>query len=224
MLLRLPPRYRKYKRLLNVSILAIFVFSLVMGYRLWSSASLLVTSPNKKLLMCILGNAQSQETAYRMHQQWDSQFPSMWYLWGTLNYSESLMDKSSNFAPNMHFFDVPKNLTWAQGLHAALERLKNLYPCEYFFTHDDDLEFEARGTSNPIYQELLEIIADYQPAVIGFPFDAWVEKRRNMARLQTRFGNLRVGPLTGFDSGYVNCFSSCKFESSKLNFFWKIAW
>ena len=188
----------KNRRLNDVLLLLLF---LTLGYALLlhrgerKSASI-HSLKRQKLRICIIGNAETKWNAFTMHRQWQGQFPSVWYYWGP----PSANSPGFRGYDNIHFLESDGDLSWAQGLHYALEQMKKLHNCDYFFTHDDDLKFYSTEDRN-LPETLLEILEEYQPAVAGFPYDFLISKRANAARLAQKFKDNRVAPLTGFDSG-----------------------
>jgi hypothetical protein len=187
--------------------------------------------------ICIIGNSQSLKMAQKVHSQtWMSLFPSFWYVWGGEDISHSTI-KSNNKLRNFHVVNefyynlnndsmdssTPK-LSWAQGIHFALQvvrssetLLSRAYDCQYFFTHDDDLEFTlspdisltdyiSEPFSNTISygpktlpDALVSILLRHQPAVAGFPWEVGDKKySETMGELRKKYALEPVAPLTGF--------------------------
>jgi hypothetical protein len=147
--------------------------------------------------ICIIGNSENSQAAIQMHKQWSGAFPSIWNIWGD---GASIKDVGADYN-NIHFTFNPR-LTWAQGLLQTLKISRQLYSCEYFFTHDDDLRFySSNGLS--IHELLENILLEYRPAVASFPYGYLIENQPNAARLNGKFQDTRVAPLVGFDSGMV---------------------
>lgn len=145
--------------------------------------------------LCIIGNAETAQNAIEMHEQWSGTFPSVWNIWGQDTHDVRAEYKNIHFSFNY-------NLTWAQGLFEVLKQARNTYQCIYFFTHDDDLQFYSSNRES-LHESLQNILLEYNPAVASFPYEYLAQKRLNYARLNRKFQDIRVAPLTGFDSGMV---------------------
>ncbi|KAI8615054.1 hypothetical protein BC830DRAFT_326622 [Chytriomyces sp. MP71] len=143
---------------------------------------------------------------------WNDAFVSFWHIWDHDNVSV----EPDEVPPNIYFVDSQDTMSWAQGINFLLVHVKNLYSCEYFFTHDDDLSFKVKNVSDsrPLASVLTSILLDYQPAVAGFP---WIFGEKTYAGMKdlAAFQQLHpiVNVLTGFDSGML------LFHKSVVDFF-----
>ncbi|KAJ3114720.1 exostoses (multiple)-like 2, partial [Physocladia obscura] len=123
--------------------------------------------------ICIIGNAQRVSDAFRTHEMWSNQFPSFWFIWGEQSEPNSPeFHKISTITFIWPTAETESSITWAQGIEKVLHLAESKYDCEYYFTHDDDLQFSLRlgADNNSIASILSQTMLKYQPAVAGFPW------------------------------------------------------
>jgi hypothetical protein len=146
--------------------------------------------------VCIIGNAETAMDAYKMHQQWLDRFPSVWVQWG--NDTETLKTSSRRF----HLLHSDRTVSWAQGIFMAYSEIQKRYRCEYFFTHDDDLDFYSKSDES-LPDTLLASLKQYHPAVVSFPYDYVIRHSTNLRDINSHFSNSSVSPMLVFDSGMI---------------------
>ncbi|KAJ3416794.1 hypothetical protein HDV05_000168 [Chytridiales sp. JEL 0842] len=150
--------------------------------------------------ICIIGNAEKEDHALRTHQMWDGQIPSFWYIWG-----QDALSNDPSLPSNFHLYQDEDKKTWATGVTYMYDIAKKELNCEYFFTHDDDLQFTKRDSNDE--RSILTILQDtlykHQPAVAGFPWVIGDQQYPSMKALNKKYKDFDVVPLTGFDSGMV---------------------
>ena len=99
------------------------------------------TSFSKSALeICIIGNAQKREHALAMARMWDHQFRSFWYIW------DESSKENLTLPSNVTFIYSNEILSWTKGIELVWNVVYKVNePCDYIFTHDDDLEFRIKG-------------------------------------------------------------------------------
>ncbi|KAJ3290026.1 hypothetical protein HDU79_003606 [Rhizoclosmatium sp. JEL0117] len=150
--------------------------------------------------VCIIGNAQKEADAIRSHQMWGNQYVSLWFVWG-----EQLKTPSNQLPSKIKLVRTEDKKSWAEGIQYLLDLMRQAYHCEYIFTHDDDLQFYMSDENDKrvLHQVLTDILLQYQPAIIGFPWTVGDLTMEGMKGLAEMFKNSEVSPLTGFDSGMI---------------------
>ncbi|CAF4492348.1 unnamed protein product, partial [Rotaria sp. Silwood2] len=80
-------------------------------------------------------------------------------------------------------------------------------PCEYIFTHDDDLIFRIKQQFHvpkvSLPNLLINILKTYRPAIASFPWSTGDKSILAMRELALVYENETIAPLTGFDNGMV---------------------
>lgn len=156
-----------------------------------------------KAPICIVGNAETFESARKVFEMWGGRFPSCWFIWG---------EKNETLAPtrpgSLMYVQSGEKSSWSQGIEAAVSALKGLYDCEYVFTHDDDLVFQTVPSHLPspsmsLPDALVFILRTYRPAMAAFAWDVGDEKYPAMQSIKESYRGQIVAPLTGFDNGNV---------------------
>ncbi|KAI9322980.1 hypothetical protein BDR26DRAFT_334690 [Obelidium mucronatum] len=147
--------------------------------------------------ICIIGNSQHSNNALRSHKMWGGAFPSFWFVWGK-------DDTPIEPVAGLHILKSNQTKTWAEGIEFLLGHARELFDCEYFFTHDDDLQFRLKNQTDARSLEtvLTDLMLEYQPAVAGFPWEFGDKTYSGMKSQKAVNENTRVNVLTGFDSGY----------------------
>ncbi|KAJ3189030.1 Exostoses (Multiple)-like 3 [Irineochytrium annulatum] len=154
--------------------------------------------------VCVIGNTQKEEDALRIHSMWGGRFTAFWFVWG----EEEASTAADRRPANLHLFRGGKK-TWAQGIHYLLSVARRQHDCEYFFTHDDDLEFFASKSSSGLSGSmkldaaLTDVLLSYQPAVAGFPWTVGDNATDAARAREEKYAAAEVAPLAGFDSGMV---------------------
>ena len=152
--------------------------------------------------VCIVGNAETKKHALRIHQMWDNRFRSYWYIWN--DDTNATLTQINNIV----YLHSDVNLSWTRGIEYAVnvtERAKK--PCDYIFTHDDDVTFRARQHNDDrkvsLASMLITLLGVYRPAVASFPWKVGDERFPAMKKLASAYRNEVLAPLTGFDNGMV---------------------
>ncbi|GAA98239.1 glycosyltransferase family 64 protein [Mixia osmundae IAM 14324] len=168
--------------------------------------------------ICLAGNAETEDQAQRVYNQWAGLFPYAAYVWGNQNTTTPGFEKRVRPArtDSLHFVRTTgKSHAFAHGLHLAVKTISSLYECEYIFTHDDDLFFsqaphlrlesssQSQDEAVLLARRLYLLLAQYRPAIAGFPWAVGDERFPAMTALKTHFFGQPVAPLTGFDNGMV---------------------
>lgn len=179
-------------------------------------------------MVCILGNAPDTAAALKAHAQWHDRLPSFWYLWKETQEPSKHPPNYANFhVAGRRAVGAAAGLSFADGIELALQvarqhSLAKNQPCEYFFTHDDDLAFGLNASSSQglpqqgqacaaahshttaaIENVLLCLLSYYRPAVASFPWQVGRQRYANVAALAAQFQQQAVAPLTVFDNGMV---------------------
>lgn len=153
--------------------------------------------------VCIFGNAGDLKDAERVYHTWDQKFPVVFYNWD-LKEPEKLGKSKS-----VRLVSDGKDYSYRDGVEFALNRTRELYSCEYYFLHDDDLEFslnkEVRDASgykplSRLSEELLDVLNIYKPFFATF---IWGSGAHHPGLSQTiaLHKNSRVMPFVAGDSG-----------------------
>lgn len=158
------------------------------------------------LRICLLGNAPNEGAAARVFGMWGARFAGAYYLWNT----------TRPVSGPLGFHFIPRGarpLTFAEGMHEALKFARSFQPpCDYFFTHDDDLYFSGSNATH-IADALIRVLGAYRPLVASFPWEAGMRMFQNLREIANFWERSDVGPMIGFDNGVI------VYHSSVVDFF-----
>ncbi|EDQ92407.1 uncharacterized protein MONBRDRAFT_4940 [Monosiga brevicollis MX1] len=161
--------------------------------------------------VCLLGNAESVATAERSHRMWGQAFPSYWYIWNQVVPSTSPSQLNTHPA-QLHVVASSlkaRALTFADGIQLNYQAAKEHDDCDYYFVHDDDLEFTVAAgfsqTKQPIHAVLLQWLQRWQPLVAGFPWDVGRARYSELSAIAHARASTdgSASPLVLFDNGMV---------------------
>ncbi|GAA6019196.1 hypothetical protein JCM8202_000930 [Rhodotorula sphaerocarpa] len=168
-------------------------------------------SRSEEVQICLVGNAETQDLAWTVYDQWDRAFPATFYVWG-----DERVRSRHNLEDGRLVLLAPEEgqdgLPFADGMYAAVQEVTARHACDYVFTHDDDLEFRLAGhalhydqqsPSLGLAKELRYILSKWRPAIAGFPWQVGDERFDEMKDLKLLYEEEEVAPLTGFDNGMV---------------------
>lgn len=209
-----------------------------------SAAASAVTFP-----VCVLANAQSVETAKYAADQWPH-FPFFFAVWdeqlpavGKTTFESETKRAGHEVTENIkvyrllndgRVFLIPaKNTTHAEGWHLSLlaaARMQTEYFCMYYFTMDDDLQWELteRGLESlhqlnaqkQLHGEkgvsvvevktrvLVNFLTQNRPFVTVFPWPWGDNELTNLREITKEFQGELVQPATAFDNGCLIFHSS----------------
>ncbi|KAK4704561.1 hypothetical protein P7C70_g1649, partial [Phenoliferia sp. Uapishka_3] len=161
-------------------------------------------------VVCLIGNSESSQRSIAVFEQWGRELPGVFYIWG------SELNSSNPYEEQLGFIHTPgESLPFSDGLDLAKREAMKRYPCDYVFTHDDDLVFTLEPsllrpgdvgqplTGERLASRLKETLAVYKPAIASFAWDVGDSRWETMGNLKIAWKDSEVAPLGGFDNGMV---------------------
>lgn len=205
------------------------------------------TSKNHGLEVCVIANVQNIQMAENIISQWPW-FHHFFAVWD-MNFKSipNVVDAppslhtTSNFESTIRYFNLTShtflaeanNSTHADGWTIAYTLIRRLNQhCDYFFTLDDDLQWELTDTGSKwlhahhstlsndtldhtkqLSSILLEYLSYYKPAVTVFNWPYAESNYESIREFNNKYEEQIVQPATAFDNG---CFL---FHKSVVPFF-----
>lgn len=180
----------------------------ILAWYLWSTAR------RPRPTVCMIGNSENAQRSLKVFAQWGGAFPSAFYVWGEQPHTPGLA-QSPDPAQLALIRLAGESLSFSDGLDHARKYVMAKHHCDYIFTHDDDLEFHLAPTlrrpgddltvnnGTAMASRLVDILAEYNPAIASFPWEVGDKMWETMATLKVAWEHHEVAPLTGFDNGMV---------------------